>query len=344
MSSISSSTGILACVGPPHLDAKGRPFRKYCRACAMWGRLATWGRLAIGLFLGSFVKRADFQPAPQRSSGRTRKHSFSRTAILACLIFASQLSCARHYRAQGIVLSIDRATQTITISHRAIPGYMEAMAMPFHTEKPQDLSSLTPGLRINFQLKVTSKAATVRNIRIDQTAASDVPVPKAEGKISIGQPVPDFTLTDQDGRALTLSSFQGKPVAVDFIYTRCPLPNVCPMLSANFARLQKRFGGQITLLTITLDPQYDTPQVLTDYAHRWRADASHWHFLTGSLDEIRRVAGRFGVIFWPEEGTLTHTSSTAIIDSTGHLAASVEGSSFTSQQLIDLVQSFTGKN
>jgi protein SCO1/2 len=129
---------------------------------------------------------------------------------------------------------------------------------------------------------------------------------------------------------------------VDFIYTRCPLPDVCPRLSANFARLQKRFASLLALLSITLDPEYDTPIVLTEYAQRWRADPSTWLFLTGSAEEIRQTAGRFGVVYWPEEGTLTHTSSTAIIDRAGRLAALVEGSSFTSQQLIDLVQAQLG--
>jgi protein SCO1 len=221
---------------------------------------------------------------------------------------------------------------------------MEAMAMPFHAEPSQDLSNLRPGSRINFQLKVTRRTATIRNIHVEQTPASDVPLPKPEGLVTIGEALPDFTLTDQDNRAATLSEFRGKPVAIDFIYTRCPLPNVCPMLSANFARLQKRFGDKLTLLSITLDPQYDTPEVLTDYAHRWQADSHKWHFLTGSPEEIHKVAGHFGVIFWPEEGSITHTSSTAILDANGRLAAMVEGSSFTSRQLIDLVQSLLGKN
>ena len=215
--------------------------------------------------------------------------------------------------------------------------------MPFHTEKSQDLTHLTPGSRINFQLKVTRQSATIRHIHIEQQP-TDIPIPKPEGQVPIGDSLPDFTLTDEAGHPLTLSAFRGKLVAVDFIYTRCPLPNVCPMLSANFARLQKRFGDEITLLSITLDPQYDTPQVLTDYAQRWHADPRTWHFLTGSSDEIRKVAGYFGVIFWPEEGAITHTSSTAIVDRTGRLAAMVEGSSFTSQQLIDLVQSLLTKN
>ncbi len=248
-------------------------------------------------------------------------------------------SCARHYRAQGIILAVDRANQTVTISHRAIPGYMEAMAMPFHVDAKTDWDALRPGSRINFQLKVTHQATLARHIHVGQQAVVDqFPIPQAEGKVAIGSNIPDFTLIDQDGRAAKLSSFRGQLVAIDFIYTRCPLPDVCPRLSANFARLQKRFATRIVLLSITLDPEYDTPAILTEYAHRWHADSGTWRFLTGPPEEIRKVAGHFGVVYWPEEGTLTHTSSTAIIDRAGRLAALVEGSSFTSQQLIDLVQ------
>jgi protein SCO1/2 len=255
----------------------------------------------------------------------------------ACILFSS---CARHYRAQGIVLAVDRSHQTVTISHRAIPGYMDAMAMPFHAGASERLEQLSPGSRIEFQLKIDSRSSTVRHIRVQQTAVADVPLPKAEGRVAIGDSMPDFELTDQEGRAVKLSDFRGRLVALDFIYTRCPMPDVCPRLSANFARLQKRLGGNIVLLSISLDPEYDTPAVLTEYAHRWRADSGTWRFLTGSVDDVRRVSGRFGVVYWAEEGAITHTSSTAIVDRDGRLRAVVEGSSFTSQQLIDLVETF----
>lgn len=247
-------------------------------------------------------------------------------------------SCARHFHAQGIVLAVDRPNLTLTISHRAVPGYMEAMSMPFHVEAARDLEHLTPGSRIDFQLKVTTSAVVVRHIHLQQTALDGLSLPKAEGQIAIGERIPDFTLTDQAGRAVQLSGFQGQLVAVDFIYTRCPLPDVCPRLSANFARLQKRFAGRIALLSITLDPRHDSPEVLAEYAERWRADPRTWMFLTGAEDDIRKVAGHFGVVYWPEEGAVTHTSSTALIDRAGNLAALVEGSAFTSQQLIDLVR------
>jgi protein SCO1/2 len=263
------------------------------------------------------------------------------TRIPACAVLSLCVllcSCARHFHAQGIVLAIDQPNQILTISHRAIPGYMEAMTMPFHVEAARDLEQVTPGSHVDFQLKVTRGAVIAQHIHLQQAALPGVALPKAENKIAIGERMPDFTLTDQTGRAVRLSSFQGQFLAVDFIYTRCPLPDVCPRLSANFARLQKRFVGKIVLLSITLDSRHDTPEVLAEYAERWRADSRTWLFLTGSEEDVKKVAGHFGVVYWPEEGAITHTSSTAIIDRAGKLAALVEGSSFTSQQLIDLVR------
>jgi protein SCO1 len=253
---------------------------------------------------------------------------------IACIL----CSCARHFRAQGIVLAVDRPQQTLTISHRAIPGYMEAMAMPFHVESTREMDGLQPGSRIDFELRVTKRSTMVRHVRLQKTSLAEVPLPKPEGKIAIGDIMPDFALTSQDGRPVRLSGFQGRLVAIDFIYTRCPLPDVCPRLSANFARLEKRFAGRMVLLSITLDPRHDTPEVLAEYARRWSADPRDWLFLTGSEEDTRQVAGRFGVVYWAEEGAITHTSLTAIIDRQGRLAAVVEGSAFTSQQLIDLVR------
>jgi protein SCO1/2 len=153
--------------------------------------------------------------------------------------------------------------------------------------------------------------------------------------------MPDFTLIDQLNRPVRLADLRGRVVAVDFIYTRCPLPDVCPRLSANFARLQSRFhekmGRDLSLLSITIDPQYDTPQVLERYGRIWNTKEG-WRLLTGPDAEIEVVARRFGMNYWPEEGLITHTSETGVIGRDGRLAARVDGSSFTPAQLGDLIQ------
>src|SRR5205823_2461056 len=106
----------------------------------------------------------------------------------------------------------------------------------------------------------------VSGIRRESIGIDDVPVKLRGRQIQVGEIVPDFTLLDQRARTVRLSDFRGGPVAIDFIYTRCPMPDVCPRLSANFARLQKRFGNRITLFSVTIDPEYDTPTVFAEYA------------------------------------------------------------------------------
>lgn len=245
-----------------------------------------------------------------------------------------------------MVLSVNSARQTMTVSHRDISGYMPAMVMPFHVESTEDLAKLRPGSRVHFELKVGRHSSIARRVKSDAAVAEGVNkdeefrVPVPTGKVVTGNSMPDFLLTDELSRPVSLSSFRGKVVVADFIYTRCPLPDVCPRLSANFALLQKKFrqelGEDLVLLSITIDPQYDQPAVLRDYAKRWRADRA-WHFLTGSAEQIQKTAGYFGLVYWPEEGVLTHTSATGIIDREGRLAALVEGSSYPVRQLVDLV-------
>jgi protein SCO1/2 len=160
--------------------------------------------------------------------------------------------------------------------------------------------------------------------------------------MAIGQPVPDFTLTDQTGQRVSLSRFKGKVVGVTFIYTSCPLPDYCFRLSNNFGRVQKRFadrmGRDLVLLSISFDPVHDTPEVLAKYAGIWKADPNSWHFLTGTTAEVKAVSGRFGLNFWPDESTLTHSMHTIVIDRQGKLAANFEGNQFTAEQLGDFVQ------
>jgi protein SCO1/2 len=245
--------------------------------------------------------------------------------------------CSHHYRATGIVLAVNRDAGEVTISHREVPGHMPAMAMPFRAANPADLAPLAPGARVRFELNVRRAGTYISKIRIDSGPPPDFPMPKPEHAIAIGGEVPGFTLIDEQGRLTRLADFRGRLVAIDFIYTRCPLPDVCPRLSANFALLQKKFGPSIVLLSITIDPGHDTPEVLREYAARWRADSKMWHFLTGPSAEIQKIAGYFGLVYFAEEGSITHTSSTALVAPDGRLAARLEGSGYTARQLADLV-------
>ncbi|MEX2263274.1 MAG: SCO family protein [Bryobacteraceae bacterium] len=278
-----------------------------------------------------------------------RKAAFAPTfCIFVSLIFVSlalpiATGCARRYRVDGLLLAVDRPRQAITVSHRTIPGFMNAMAMPFRVRDAREMENLSPGARIGFRLTVEKDASYIDRLRIRKADLDDddLPLPKPSETVAIGEPVPDFTLTDQAGARTRLSDFQGKVLAVNFIYTRCPLPEVCPRLSANFSRLQRRFreqlGKDLILLSVTIDPRYDAPEVLSGYAKIWKADPRGWRFLTGDLASVESVARRFGMVYWPEEGLLTHTSQTGVIARDGTLAALVEGSGYLVNQLGDLI-------
>ena len=139
-----------------------------------------------------------------------------------------------------------------------------------------------------------------------------------------------------------MSQWAGKVVAVTFIYTSCPLPDYCFRLSNNFSQLNRRFAGRmgrdLVLLSISFDPVHDTPKVLAEYASTWKADPESWHFLTGSLDEVKAVSRQFGLNFWPDEDYLTHSLHTLVIDRQGRLAADFEGNQFTARQLGDYLE------
>jgi protein SCO1/2 len=273
----------------------------------------------------------------------------SRIALLLVTLSALLPSgCARHYRVQGLVLDVDRNDNTMVVSHRAIPGYMDAMMMPFRVRSASELDALKRGDRVEFELVVKKRASIAEKVRAGTSAEvanarrgeAPLPLPVPAEKLTLGMPVPDFHLVNQSARPVRLSDFAGRIIAVSFIYTRCPLPEICPRLSANFAHLQKRFRGRmerdLVLLSVTLDYQHDTPSVLADYAKRWGAQEG-WHFLTGDSADIQRLASQLGLVYWPEDGLLTHTSQTGIISRDGRLAALIEGSSYEEDQLGDLI-------
>lgn len=252
--------------------------------------------------------------------------------------------CAARYAASGLVLKVQPEEAIVTVSHESVRGYMPAMVMPFAVADPADLAELRPGDRIAFRINVRRERTFIDRIDLLSAAPADAGLASSPAKpvlVPIGEPLPDFALTDQHGASISLSSLRGKVVAVTFIYTRCPLPDYCPRIMANLRAVRQRFGERLgrdlTFLTVSFDPNYDTPDRLRVYAEHHKADVPGWHFLTGTSEQIAPVCAAFGVEYWPEEGLITHTLQTAVIDRQGRLAAAVEGKSYTPQQLGDLI-------
>lgn len=276
------------------------------------------------------------------------------TPLMAFSAFAQQ-----KYSAKGLVLGVDKPHQVMTVSCESIPGYMDAMIMPIEVHEAKELEGLTRGAMIEFSIVADKEhpyAEGVRTRNFDSLELDPLSARRlrlldgamdqsfAPGRVlKIGQPAPDFSLIDQDRAPVTLSQFNGKVVAVTFVYTRCPFPNFCFRLTNNFARLQKRFasemGRELILLTITLDPVHDQPEALAEYGRTWKIESKGWHLLTGPPAEVQRFCDRFGVAFYPDEGAFIHSLHTLVIDRRGKLAANLEGNEFTAEELGDLVQS-----
>jgi protein SCO1/2 len=256
-------------------------------------------------------------------------------------------ACAERRDVRGLVLKVDSKVGVITVSHEPIAGYMDAMVMPFAAERPTDLKNVTPGDRIQFRLNVRRNGSTIDRIRILSAAPGSAGMPAVSGAppLAVGDAVPDFTLTDQNGAERSLHDLRGHVVVVSFIYTRCPLPDYCPRVMTTMTSIRDRFrdrlGKDLSLLTVTFDPQHDTPEKMKEYARRYDADLPGWHFLTGTRDQIARVCSLFGVEYWPEEGMLTHTLRTIVIDRSSRLAANVEGKEHSTRQIGDLVESIS---
>ncbi len=232
---------------------------------------------------------------------------------------------------RGQVRGFQTDGSTVRIAHEEIPGFMPAMEMPFTVKDPSLLRGLAAGDAVKFRLVVTKDDSWITHIekivadpKLGASAAASPTNTEAQSApLPLGQQVPDFTLTDQHGRPLHLHDFHGKAVVLTFIYTRCPLPNYCPLMSKNFASLQERFSnefpGKVQLLSISFDPQFDTPETLNRYAALFQKDDRNWTFATGTPEQVNKVTGMFGLVREPASGFINHDLRTALISPEGRL-------------------------
>lgn len=239
----------------------------------------------------------------------------------------------RVFSTRGLVLALQPGKQIVVIRHGAISNYMDAMTMPFKVKDPAQFKGLQRGSEINFELHVGADESWVANI--SQTgftslppAAVDADIPPGNATIPVPHPRNDllrYAFTNELGQPVTLSDFPGQALAITFFYTRCPLPDYCPRLSKNFAEASQQLEAlphgpaNWHFLSISFDPEFDSPEILQAYGRLYHADSAHWSFLTGPKDKIRELARGCGVTMQDADGTINHNFRTLIIDASGHL-------------------------
>jgi protein SCO1/2 len=247
---------------------------------------------------------------------------------------------AQKYDLKGKVVEVDSQLRRVTIAHDEIPGYMDAMTMPFLVKDDWVLGVARPGDNISATLVIDGKQSWLENAVIteesDAAGAAGAASPEGAIEPKPGDQVPDFSLINQDSSRIRLNQYKGRAVVLTFIYTRCPLPDFCPLMSSNFAEVDKELQkepelyGKTHLLSITLDPDFDTPGVLQSYGKGFTKDTGrsgfdHWEFATGTKDEIKSIAEYFGLRYWNDGSQIIHSLRTAVISPDGRLVKLYRG-------------------
>lgn len=289
--------------------------------------------------------------------------------LAACLLMAAAIAgapgCSRQEAAQeavvtaapaekrfpitGEIVKVDAARDTLLVHHSEIKGYMPAMTMEFKVTKG-DLAIAKEGQHIRAELVDRPDAFYLEKIWPDDAAtqraleaaakalAQDTTMRGKEAYREIGETLPEFTLLDQEGRAVAGSRFRGKQIVLNFIFTRCPIATMCPAATERMAALQKAAQAagarDFELVSISLDPEYDTPGVLKEYAQNRGLDTSNWSFLTGPDAAVRHLLAQLGVIREFEGATIKHTLATVLINAEGKIAYREDGSKWQVEDFV----------
>lgn len=250
---------------------------------------------------------------------------------LSLLLLGCQPS--RTFSGIGRVVGFGDDQQTVFINHGDIEGLMPAMTMPFAVQDSSALAALEMGDAVRFDLHVTPRTswiAAITRIPLDSLplALQGTPVQSpllAEGALALGDPVPDFSFLDQTGAVDSLAAFRGRAVLLTFIYTRCPLPDYCPLLSQQFRvlqpRLREQFGADVHLLSLSFDPAYDTPAVLRAYGERYTRRFDNWTLAAVLPDQMDDALKAFGMFVTGDDLELIHNLMTVLIDAEGQVQA-----------------------
>jgi protein SCO1 len=253
------------------------------------------------------------------------------------------------YQAKGVIQELKPDGKTVRIKHEDIPGYMGAMTMDFEAKDTNNLTGLRAGDAVTFQLVVTPKEGWIDHVTktgVVQISGGDVAstrpfiVLRDREPLNVGDSLPDYHFTNELGQAVSTAQFKGQALVFTFFFTRCPFPNFCPFLANGFAETQKKLLAQNNgptnwhLLSISFDPEHDSPATLKSYAGIYKYDPAHWTFATGDLTEIMTISSQVGEFFTTEGANITHNLRTVVVDAQGRVQKIIVGNTWTSDELV----------
>jgi protein SCO1 len=264
----------------------------------------------------------------------------------------------KRYPLTGRVVSIDTQSQSAIIDGDAVPGFMDAMAMPYTVKPASELNQLAAGDSISAEVVVVQPDPKnpdappeywIENVKVTAHGSAAKSANSTPHMPSPGEDVPDFAFTNQSGKKISLSQYHGQTLILTFIYTRCPFPDFCPRMSGNFNEIYKQLGtnpalAHTHLLELSFDPEHDTPKVLRDYgfsvAHTHDAAFfKRWEFAVPSAADLPKIADFFALTVKSDSGLITHNLSTAVIGPDGKIVNWYHGGDW---QVSELVKDATG--
>jgi len=272
-------------------------------------------------------------------------------SLLFVMILAAAAGCSRErrYPLEGQVLAVDPVKGELTVRHKDVKGFMPGMTMPFKVPDKAVLSDRKPGDLITATLVVSDSLGHLEDVV--RTGAAPLPPDAAESipvTLGPGSTVPDAEFIDQDGRKRRLSDWQGKSVAVTFVYTRCPMPDFCPLMDKHFASAQKAisadaaFAARVHLLSVSFDPEFDTPDVLRAHARRAGTDPAVWTWLTGTRETLEAFTRAFGISLMRTGAPapdIVHNLRTVVLDRERRITQVFDGNSWTPEELVTALRS-----
>jgi protein SCO1 len=268
--------------------------------------------------------------------------------VLAVILAGCQTAPGKHYPLQGEVISVDASKGLIIVKHGEIPGLMPAMTMQYSVADPKQIQNLQPGDKITADLVVRENIGRLEKITL-VSKGNGSPSGGVSQKIpEQGEVVPDFALVNQNGKTIHFHDFKGRVLLVTFIYTRCPLPDFCPRMSENFREIQNlllstsQSQAHTAFLSISFDPQHDTPSVLKHYASIYNKPVKgqrpfDWQFAVPAAKDLPRIANFFGLITQPETAQIVHSLSTTLIGPDGKIQQWYDSNDWKPSALAQLI-------
>lgn len=287
--------------------------------------------------------------------------------VLAALLLLTIVSCKEHapavdgsapaasastnqqvFEVKGMVKELKPDGKTIVIKHEEVPNYMPAMTMPFEVKNTNELRGLQPGDAITFRMTVTDTDGWIDHItKLNAPRPAEQPSRPAFQQVrdvdplKVGDLLPEYHFTNELGQAVSTRQFKGQALVFTFFFTRCPFPTFCPLMANNFAETQKKLlalpNGPANwhMLSISFDPEFDTPAILKTYADRYNYNPAHWGFVTGESLDVTAIGDQVGQYFGHDEsGGVTHNLRTVVVDAQGRVQKIIPNNKWTTDELV----------